>query len=1364
VDNTPAPAIDRDNPWPGLASFTEDAREFFFGRERETDELSRLVRRQTLTVLFGQSGLGKSSLLQAGLFPLLREGDLLPLYLRLDHDPGAPPLVDQVKAALAAAFAAAKADAPAFRPDETLWEYFHRKDVDIWSSKNRLLTPVLAFDQFEEIFTLGRADNASSARSRAFLAELSCLVENRPPASVQEKLDRGELAPDGFNFEKPSCQVILSLREDFLPDLEGLKREMPALIHNRLRLKKLNGTAALDIVQMPAPQLLAPGVGEKIVEFVAGARGGSAERLAELDVEPPLLSVICRELNERRRALGQQQITADLVSGNRREILSDFYERSVFDLPREMRAFIEDRLLTKSGFRDNLALETALEAPGVTRPLLDTLVARRLLRIEDRLGVQRVELTHDVLAEVIRASRDARKQRLALEEAQGRERRVLAEAARRTRNLRLLVGGLVSVIVALCAAGIYGLHTRQLEYKRMSRTDVGIASSYLDQGKTAEGLAYLLRAAAKDPQNPTIAPRLASILTSRNFLLPEGAPLQLGSRVLGSLFSANGDHLLVLCEDGTLAVVNTKNGNALRNRLSSPPRGQQWAAIAPTIVGILCEDGVVRVIDRETGRVVRDIRFNRKPQFATGTIGDDPVLYVQFEDQMTGAAEIATGRTRLLPIKATTQSMQFSNEGRWFAYSEEPRSELQVWDALAMERRAVLSLGLVNEFKFSPDEKRLVTLSLGEKSSLVLRLWSLPECEPAAEPQIVQNAVGSQPNTGIRFSDDGRFFLVANAQGVQVFDAETGAKVGPYYSGAGLLVGIGQTGQDIGGRSPFNRTRGFAAEFTPDGRQFIVNTPAGLETRDVATGKPTATPMPNPGTLRSLSLAEGGRMLLTTSSDGFARLWDTTTGELLAEPTLQQDIDLDASVSPDGRQLVIGTVGGAIYRLRSGRGVARPLLIPRTATLPEPFLPAPPSRLLRLGLNDTRIFDVASGRDIAGGFTYPAQIAPFDGSRRGFAIRPDGGAMVVRTTAGQWQAWVLGPGGIGQATPLDGAPPGTGTIRFSPTGDRVAIVAAADDQTVRIWNIRTGKAVGAPLAYDAPIQTTNLNPTAFSPDGRRFVAGTINGIVKVWDVDTGKAKFQLAPMREVPVTRIEFSPDGTRIATGNSWGEVRLWDTATGQAVGPVIYHIGTIVAATFSPDGRYLLTASGDGSARVWDGHDASPVSEPVVTVNTIRSAAFSPDGLRFVTASNSPVARVWDTRTGQPVTEPMQHTNRLFEATFSPDGRFLLVEQVSSGFALWSVPPLGAAGSVPPWLLELATICASKTVDDDGQFVDASGEVAKIDEVRRTLATLPDNAPYVEWGRWFLSDRDTRSIAPGFSITGAEADRLAPPLAAPR
>src|SRR5262245_31603061 len=66
------PTVDFENPWPGLATFREVDREFFRGRRSEADALFRIVMRERLTVLFGLSGLGKSSLLQAGLFPLLR--------------------------------------------------------------------------------------------------------------------------------------------------------------------------------------------------------------------------------------------------------------------------------------------------------------------------------------------------------------------------------------------------------------------------------------------------------------------------------------------------------------------------------------------------------------------------------------------------------------------------------------------------------------------------------------------------------------------------------------------------------------------------------------------------------------------------------------------------------------------------------------------------------------------------------------------------------------------------------------------------------------------------------------------------------------------------------------------------------------------------------------------------------------------------------------------------------------------------------------------------------------------------------------------------------------------------------------------
>jgi hypothetical protein len=85
-----AAAVDADNPWPGLAPFTEEQGSFFHGRDEEIRALTRLMERKALTILFGQSGLGKSSLLQAGVFPRLRAAGFLPIYIRLDHGDGAP--------------------------------------------------------------------------------------------------------------------------------------------------------------------------------------------------------------------------------------------------------------------------------------------------------------------------------------------------------------------------------------------------------------------------------------------------------------------------------------------------------------------------------------------------------------------------------------------------------------------------------------------------------------------------------------------------------------------------------------------------------------------------------------------------------------------------------------------------------------------------------------------------------------------------------------------------------------------------------------------------------------------------------------------------------------------------------------------------------------------------------------------------------------------------------------------------------------------------------------------------------------------------------------------------------------------------
>ena len=184
-------AIDAQNPWPGLSAFDEAAERFFNGRDSESADLLRLVGQASLTVLFGKSGLGKTSLVQAGLFPRLRQQNILPVYVRLDMRNRAAPLIEQAATALRAEVGKHGVDSQGANPGESLWEHLHGNHVAWWSRRNQSLTPLFVFDQFEEVFTLG-AENADGIE-RLWL-DLADLIENRIPVALAQRIEGGESA------------------------------------------------------------------------------------------------------------------------------------------------------------------------------------------------------------------------------------------------------------------------------------------------------------------------------------------------------------------------------------------------------------------------------------------------------------------------------------------------------------------------------------------------------------------------------------------------------------------------------------------------------------------------------------------------------------------------------------------------------------------------------------------------------------------------------------------------------------------------------------------------------------------------------------------------------------------------------------------------------------------------------------------------------------------------------------------------------------------------------------------------------------------------------------------------------------------
>jgi hypothetical protein len=326
---TKTSAVSPESPWLGLRPFTEGAREYFFGRDAEVRDLFQRVVHKPLTVLFGRSGLGKTSLLQAALVPRLRDAGFLPIVLRLDYADGTAPLlrqlIDALIAALTPVLPGLDASLTRIPADARLpWLLFHDPVLGLTSPESP--RSVVLLDQFEEIFTMGQATSERQAAAAEFLEMLADLVENRVPESLRSLLETDDALADRLDYAARPAKILLSLREDFLHLLERYRGWMPALMDNRFELRLLTGRQALEAVIEPGRLRCRPGTeleplvseatGSAIVRFVAGVALDIP--LAEIDAVPPLLSLLCAELNEQRLAAGESVIRPGAARRTRR--------------------------------------------------------------------------------------------------------------------------------------------------------------------------------------------------------------------------------------------------------------------------------------------------------------------------------------------------------------------------------------------------------------------------------------------------------------------------------------------------------------------------------------------------------------------------------------------------------------------------------------------------------------------------------------------------------------------------------------------------------------------------------------------------------------------------------------------------------------------------------------------------------------------------------------------------------------------------------------------------------------------------------------------------------------------------------------
>jgi hypothetical protein len=532
-----ADRLDRENPWPGLASYEESAHDFFSGRAEEADDLQRRIVSDPVTVLFGKSGLGKTSLLKAGVFPRLREKGLLPILLRLQVQPDAAPFVEQVGLALFDELRSAKIEHPDAGQAETLWEYLHRTRQEFWTAQNRLVRPVLVFDQFEELFTLGRAMPAAVDRFREDLADLA---ENRIPDGLASRL--GERAPAelGLDVQTMPYKIVVALREDFLADLEEWRLSMPSLRRNRMRLLPMRPDQALDAVfNVRTSHLVSEPIARTIVAFLStGAAGEDGPSDAPgVSVEPALLSLFCRGVNEHRKRDHKTSFDEALVEGGKGTIVADFYRTSVGDQPERVRCFIEEELITEHGFRNSYAIESAIAKGSITNGELTTLINRHLLRHEHHLGTDRVELTHDLLTKAVADGRD--------------ERRKAERIRRERRQLQKTLGFAAACLVVTAVFGAMALLASSARDRARSRELAALAGSTLNQDPE---LAIALALEGLKHAETTEA---RSVLVNAAQYAWPSASLgvgQVGGNPIALALSSDGSQLVVLAAGGVLTL------------------------------------------------------------------------------------------------------------------------------------------------------------------------------------------------------------------------------------------------------------------------------------------------------------------------------------------------------------------------------------------------------------------------------------------------------------------------------------------------------------------------------------------------------------------------------------------------------------------------------------------------------------------------------------------------------------------------------------------------------------------------------------------------------------------------------------------
>lgn len=414
------------NPWLGLESYQEG--EVLYGRDDDIRDLIQCVLNDVDTLLYGKSGIGKSSILNAGILPAARRNGYMPVLIRLSHKENNNYLF-QIYEAIVSSMQLSDEDNDKIRnqirevvqckdkQSETLYEFFHRHTFH--DKDGRRIKLLIIFDQFEEIFTL----QSDEAKKRDFFAQMADVLNDIMPDGLLQ-ISNGHtgpkelINPDDNNLDDlfddididikadipeyvndNDVHFVFTIREDFLSEFEYYTASIPSLKQNRYGLRPTNEEQASQIILRPLPGLISQSVAKLIIEKVTGRTDFKLDGIPEIEVDSAVLSLYLNRLYE---AKNSDKITADLVEQKGGEIISDFYNEAISDISQSSIVYLEDMLINGQGRRDNITVYDAIHEGGLTQHELDILCNKnKILRQFNYASVLRIEYIHDILCPII---------------------------------------------------------------------------------------------------------------------------------------------------------------------------------------------------------------------------------------------------------------------------------------------------------------------------------------------------------------------------------------------------------------------------------------------------------------------------------------------------------------------------------------------------------------------------------------------------------------------------------------------------------------------------------------------------------------------------------------------------------------------------------------------------------------------------------------------------------------------------------------------------------------------------------------------------------------------------------------------------